>query len=56
MATMLYRLGRFAFRRRGLVAVLWVVILAAVGGAAATTSWASSWMRARWSGPRKLSA
>ncbi|WP_197319195.1 MMPL family transporter [Saccharomonospora sp. NB11] len=38
MATMLYRLGRFAFRRRGLVAVLWVVILAAVGGAAATTS------------------
>jgi len=24
--------------------------------AAATTSWASSWMRARWSGPRKLSA
>ncbi|EHK81843.1 putative RND superfamily drug exporter [Saccharomonospora azurea SZMC 14600] len=38
MATMLYRLGRFAFRRRGLVAVLWVLILAAVGGAAATTS------------------
>ncbi|WP_298176120.1 MMPL family transporter [Saccharomonospora sp.] len=32
MATWLYRLGRFAFRRRGLVALLWIVVLAAVGG------------------------
>ncbi|OQO93987.1 hypothetical protein B1813_05620 [Saccharomonospora piscinae] len=38
MATWLYRLGRFAFRRRGLVAVFWVVVLAAAGGAAASTS------------------
>ncbi|EHR62086.1 MMPL family transporter [Saccharomonospora cyanea] len=38
MATMLYRLGRFAFRRRGLVAVLWILVLAAAGGAAATSS------------------
>ncbi|EIE99609.1 MMPL family transporter [Saccharomonospora glauca] len=38
MATMLYRLGRFAFRRRGLIAVLWVLVLAAAGGAAATSS------------------
>ncbi|WP_019819362.1 MMPL family transporter [Saccharomonospora saliphila] len=38
MATLLYRLGRFAFRRKGLVALVWVVVLAAVGGAAATSS------------------
>ncbi|WP_024874536.1 MMPL family transporter [Saccharomonospora piscinae] len=38
MATWLYRLGRFAFRRRGLVAVFWVVVLAAAGGAAASAS------------------
>ncbi len=38
MATLLYRLGRFAFRRRGLVALVWVLLLAAVGGAAATSS------------------
>ncbi|MTE19916.1 MMPL family transporter [Streptomyces sp. TRM43335] len=43
MATLLYRLGRFAFRRRGLVALLWVVVLAVAGGAAAaSTSTASS--------------
>ncbi|MFD8818371.1 MMPL family transporter [Streptomyces sp. NPDC059627] len=34
MATFLYRLGRLAFRRRRLVAVLWVAVLAAVGFAA----------------------
>jgi RND superfamily putative drug exporter len=38
MATWLYRLGRFAFRRRGLVALLWIVVLAAVGGATLSTS------------------
>ncbi|MFJ2130591.1 MMPL family transporter [Streptomyces sp. NPDC087845] len=35
MATFLYRLGRFSFRRRRLVALLWVVILAACAFAAA---------------------
>ncbi|WP_415948804.1 MMPL family transporter [Streptomyces sp. KLOTTS4A1] len=34
MATFLYRLGRGAFRRRGLVALLWVAILVGIGGAA----------------------
>ncbi|OJF11576.1 MMPL family transporter [Couchioplanes caeruleus] len=34
MATLLYRLGRFSFRRRGLVVVVWLVLLAALGGAA----------------------
>ncbi|MFI6939793.1 MMPL family transporter [Streptomyces sp. NPDC050418] len=33
MATFLYRLGRGAFRRRGLVALLWVAILVGIGGA-----------------------
>ncbi|WP_007026324.1 MMPL family transporter [Saccharomonospora iraqiensis] len=42
MATLLYRLGRFAFRRRGLVALVWVLLLAAVGGAAATSSSSAS--------------
>ncbi|MGK5498667.1 MMPL family transporter [Streptomyces sp. URMC 125] len=42
MATFLYRLGRFAFRRRGLVALLWVVVLAVAGGAAASASSAAS--------------
>ncbi|MEE1927151.1 MMPL family transporter [Streptomyces sp. TRM 70351] len=42
MATFLYRLGRSAFRRRGLVALLWVVVLAVAGGAAATASSAAS--------------
>ncbi|MGP3979160.1 MMPL family transporter [Streptomyces sp. 8N114] len=35
MATYLYKLGRFAFRRRGLVALLWVVLLGIAGAAAA---------------------
>ncbi|MFB7553220.1 MMPL family transporter [Streptomyces sp. NPDC056154] len=35
MATFLYRLGRFSFRRRRLVALLWVVVLAACAFAAA---------------------
>ena len=34
MATLLYRLGRASFRRRKLVVVLWLVLLAALGGAA----------------------
>ncbi|WP_155368144.1 MMPL family transporter [Catellatospora vulcania] len=38
MATLLYRLGRFSFRRRGLVTALWLVLLAAVGVGAATLS------------------
>ncbi|MFG2135168.1 MMPL family transporter [Streptomyces sp. NPDC048751] len=35
MATFLYRMGRTAFRRRWLVALLWAVILGAVGAGAA---------------------
>ncbi|MCX4831225.1 MMPL family transporter [Streptomyces sp. NBC_01016] len=35
MATLLYRLGRTAFRRRWLVALLWALILGAVGAGAA---------------------
>ncbi|GAA2372740.1 membrane protein [Catellatospora methionotrophica] len=38
MANLLYRLGRFSFRRRGLVTALWLVLLAAVGVGAATLS------------------
>jgi len=38
VATLLYRLGRFAFRRRGLVTVVWVVLLGLVGVGAATLS------------------
>src|SRR4051794_41107033 len=34
MATVLYRLGRASFRRRKLVIALWLVLLAALGGAA----------------------
>ncbi|MDG4827317.1 MMPL family transporter [Asanoa sp. WMMD1127] len=34
MATLLYRLGRAAYRRRRLVVVLWLVLLAGLGGAA----------------------
>ncbi|MFI6875819.1 MMPL family transporter [Streptomyces sp. NPDC050400] len=34
MATFLYKLGRFAFRRRGLVTLLWVLIVCGVGAAA----------------------
>jgi RND superfamily putative drug exporter len=36
MATLLYRLGRASFRQRRLVVVLWLVLLAALGGAALT--------------------
>ncbi|GAA1349391.1 MMPL family transporter [Streptomyces beijiangensis] len=44
MATFLYKLGRFAFRRRRYVALMWVALLAlAIGGAAsAATSTSSS--------------
>jgi RND superfamily putative drug exporter len=38
MATFLYRLGRFSFRRRGWVAALWVVLLVGAGVGAATLS------------------
>ncbi|WP_405545634.1 MMPL family transporter [Streptomyces phaeochromogenes] len=39
MATFLYRLGRFSFRRRRLVLMLWIAVLAAVGiGAAGVSS------------------
>ena len=31
MATFLYRLGRFSFRRRRLVLMLWIAVLAAIG-------------------------
>ncbi|MFI9754653.1 MMPL family transporter [Streptomyces collinus] len=36
MATFLYKLGRFAFRRRGLVTLLWVLIVCGVGAAASS--------------------
>ncbi|GGM25377.1 MMPL family transporter [Dactylosporangium sucinum] len=35
MATVLYRLGRASFRHRWLVLIVWVVVLGALGGAAA---------------------
>ncbi|GAA4190374.1 MMPL family transporter [Microbispora amethystogenes] len=35
MATLLYRLGRFSFRRRGRVAALWLLLLVVLGLAAA---------------------
>ncbi|GHH40129.1 RND superfamily putative drug exporter [Streptomyces umbrinus] len=38
MATFLYRLGRFSFRRRRLVLMLWIAVLAAVGIGAASVS------------------
>ncbi len=38
MATLLYRLGRFSFRRRGLVTLAWVLLLALFGAGAATLS------------------
>jgi putative drug exporter of the RND superfamily len=38
VATFLYRIGRFSFRRRWLVASLWVLLLALVGLGAATLS------------------
>ncbi|NEA54419.1 MMPL family transporter [Streptomyces sp. SID13666] len=44
MATFLYKLGRFAFRRRWYVALAWValLVLAGVGAASASTSTSSS--------------
>ncbi|MFH8791324.1 MMPL family transporter [Streptomyces sp. NPDC017941] len=36
MATLLYKLGRFAFRRRGMMALLWVLIFGGVGYAASS--------------------
>ncbi|MFH9015711.1 MMPL family transporter [Streptomyces sp. NPDC017943] len=36
MATFLYRLGRSAFRRRGLMTLLWVLIVVGVGAAASS--------------------
>ncbi|GAA4132142.1 MMPL family transporter [Actinomadura keratinilytica] len=38
MAVLLHRLGRFAFRRRRLVVVLWLVLLGVTGAGAATLS------------------
>ncbi|GIH72804.1 MMPL family transporter [Sphaerimonospora thailandensis] len=38
MATLLYRLGRFSFRRRGLVAAVWLLSLVLLGGAVAAFS------------------
>ncbi|OEV05252.1 MMPL family transporter [Streptomyces oceani] len=38
MATLLYKLGRLAFRRRGIVALLWVALLVAAGAGASTAS------------------
>src|SRR3954452_1541438 len=35
MATVLYRLGRASFRHRTIVVILWLVVLGALGGAAA---------------------
>jgi RND superfamily putative drug exporter len=34
MATLLYRLGRASFRRRGLVVIIWLVVLGALGAGA----------------------
>jgi RND superfamily putative drug exporter len=42
VATFLYKLGRSAFRRRRLVALLWVALLAVAGVGAATASTATS--------------
>ncbi|MFF4230884.1 MMPL family transporter [Streptomyces sp. NPDC001820] len=42
MATFLYKLGRSAFRRRRLVALLWVALLALAGAGAASASTATS--------------
>ena len=38
MAAFLYRLGRWAFRRRGLVLIVWAVVLGGLGVGAATLS------------------
>ncbi|MFB7774534.1 MMPL family transporter, partial [Streptomyces sp. NPDC056084] len=42
MATFLYRLGRFAFRRRRYVALVWVALLALAGFGAASATTATS--------------
>jgi len=42
MATLLYRLGRASFRRRRLVVLLWLVLLAALGGSALAFKGATS--------------
>ncbi|WP_030437994.1 MMPL family transporter [Actinoplanes subtropicus] len=42
MATLLYRLGRYSFRRRKLVGLLWVLVLALFGVGAATLSGTTS--------------
>src|SRR3954471_9051165 len=42
MATFLYRLGRFSFRRRRLVLMLWIAVLAAVGIGAMSVTTSSS--------------
>ncbi|MFD5032478.1 MMPL family transporter [Streptomyces sp. NPDC058405] len=42
MATFLYKLGRFAFRRRRYVALVWVALLALAGVGAASASTATS--------------
>ncbi|NEC14894.1 MMPL family transporter [Streptomyces sp. SID8014] len=42
MATFLYSIGRFAFRRRRFVALVWVALLALAGFGAATASTATS--------------
>ncbi|TDC64270.1 MMPL family transporter [Streptomyces hainanensis] len=42
MATFLYRLGQFSFRRRRLVALIWVALLAVAGVGAATASSSAS--------------
>ncbi|WP_406508241.1 MMPL family transporter [Streptomyces sp. NBC_00212] len=42
MATFLYRLGRFAFRRRRYVALVWVALLALAGFGAASAATATS--------------
>lgn len=36
MATLLYRIGRFAFRRRGLTVLLWILVLGGAGFAASS--------------------
>ena len=42
MATFLYRVGRFAFRRRRLVVMLWIAVLAVVGIGSASVSGTTS--------------
>ncbi|GAA3115163.1 MMPL family transporter [Streptosporangium carneum] len=42
MASVLYRLGRFSFRRRGRVLAVWLLLLALLGGAAAAFAGSTS--------------